>query len=86
MDQLLTGIIILGYAAGGTFFLRFWRETRDRLFVLFAIAFFILGLQRLLMGVLDPTNESLPLLFVIRLLAFILILIAIVDKNVRAKR
>ena len=86
MRLLLTGIIIMGFAAGGMFFLRFWRETRDRLFVLFAIAFFILAIQQLLIGVMDLETESYTVLFGIRLLAFILILAAIADKNFRAKR
>ena len=86
MRQLLTGIIIMGFATGGLFFLRFWRETRDRLFLLFAIAFLVLAAQQLLLGVMDVESESYKVLFGIRLLAFILILVAIADKNVRAKR
>jgi hypothetical protein len=84
--QLLTGAIVMGCLAAMTFFLRFWRSTGDRLFLLFGIAFGMMGLQQLLLATQDTASESYPLLFVIRLAAFTIILIAIVDKNVRAKR
>ncbi len=85
MKQLLTGIIIMGFATGGLFFFRFWRETRDRLFLLFGIAFVLLAIQQLLLIVLDADTESLPALFLIRLTAFVLIILGIVDKNLRGR-
>jgi hypothetical protein len=84
--QLLTGIIVMGFAVGGLFFLRFWRQTRDRLFMLFGVAFFLLAIQQLRLGVEELTTESLPLLFTIRLLAFCVIIAAIADKNLHSKR
>jgi uncharacterized membrane protein len=84
--QLLTGAIVFGFLVGALFFMRFWRSTGDRLFMLFGIAFAMLGLQQLLIAMQDVDSESYPLLFVIRLAAFALILIAIADKNLRAKR
>ena len=39
MDQVATGAMAMGYAVAGLFFLRFWRDARDRLFGLFALAF-----------------------------------------------
>ncbi|MGH3995692.1 MAG: DUF5985 family protein, partial [Pseudonocardiaceae bacterium] len=45
--HLVSGAILMGYAVAGLFFLRFWQQTRDRLFLIFGIAFIILGLQRL---------------------------------------
>jgi hypothetical protein len=86
MRQILIGMLVMGYAVGGLFFFRFWKKTRDRLFLLFGLAFVALGFQQLLLGLLDLTNESLPLPYLIRLFAFGLILFAIVDKNVRSKR
>ena len=84
--QLLTGAIVFGFLVGALFFMRFWRSTGDRLFMLFGIAFAMLGLQQLLIAMQDVDSESYPLLFVIRLAAFALILIAIAEKNLRAKR
>jgi peptidoglycan/LPS O-acetylase OafA/YrhL len=81
VTALVSGLLVMGYAVAGLFFLRFWRETRDRLFGIFAGAFWLLAVQRLLLALFqNPDNEQVWL-YGIRLLAFVLILIAIVDKN-----
>lgn len=86
LSAVISGAIVMGYAVVGLFFLRFWRQSRDRLFGFFALAFFVLGVQRLLLALTTQTNEgSLPL-YVIRLLAFLIILAAIIDKNRGAKK
>ena len=81
IELLISGAIVMGYAVVGLFFLRFWRETRDRLFVIFAAAFWILGLQRLALAFSRDMVEDDTGLYLIRLFAFLLILGAIVDKN-----
>lgn len=78
---LVSGAIAMGYAVAGLFFLRFWRETRDRLFLIFSGAFGVLGLQRLALVFSRDMVEDHTGLYLIRLLAFLLILGAIVDKN-----
>ncbi len=78
--QLIPGAIVMGYAVAGLFFLRFWRQTRDRLFLIFAISFWLLGAQRLALA-LTVEVESHTVFYLIRLFAFLLILAAIVDKN-----
>ena len=81
LTVLISGAMVLGYAVAGLFFLRFWRETRDRLFGVFAAAFALLAVQRALLTLsADPEGDQL-LLYAIRLLAYVLILLAIVDKN-----
>ena len=65
------------------FFLRFWRMTGDRLFVMFAAAFFLLGLTRLGLALANEPSEGETYLYWIRLVAFLIILAAIVDKNRR---
>lgn len=65
----------------GLFFLGFWRKTHDRFFVLFASAFFLLGLGRFAMSLLSETNETRPSVYIVRLLAYLVFLAAIVDKN-----
>ncbi len=79
--QLISGAILMGYGVAGLFFLRFWRETRDRLFLIFAVAFWILGVQRLALVLTQDMLETQTGLYLIRLFAFVLILGAIVDKN-----
>jgi hypothetical protein len=65
----------------GVFFFRFWRESGDRLFWLFAVAFWLLGASWALLGWVSPTEETRPYIYAIRLLAFVLIIVAIVQKN-----
>ena len=79
--QLVPGAIVMGYAVAGLFFLRFWRQTRDRLFLIFAVSFWLLGAQRLALALTAQMAESQTAFYMIRLFAFLLILLAIVDKN-----
>jgi hypothetical protein len=78
---LLEGVLLAGYLVAGLYFLRFWRDSRDRLFAIFAAAFVLLALQRLLLALEVALMEDHVWAYVIRLLAFLLILYAIVDKN-----
>lgn len=74
---LMSGALAMGYAVAGLFFFRFWRETRDVLFGCFAAAFVLLAVGRALLGFVDPPE----VLYVLRLIAFLLIIAAIVIKN-----
>lgn len=78
---MVSGAILMGYAVAGVFFWRFWRLTRDRLFMIFALSFWVLGIDRLLVVVMGYETHS--YLYVIRLLAYLLILWGIVEKNGR---
>ncbi|HEV8431837.1 MAG TPA: DUF5985 family protein [Thermoanaerobaculia bacterium] len=73
----LSGVLTMGYAIAALYFLRFWRESRDPLFGWFAAAFALLACQRLLLVTLRESD----VLYVVRLAAFILILVAIAQKN-----
>jgi Family of unknown function (DUF5985) len=83
MMDLLSGILIAGDAVIGLFFLRFWVVSRDRLFAMFAVAFWILGIQRLLLAVTRTIVEDQAIFYTLRLFAFLIIIVAIVDKNRR---
>jgi hypothetical protein len=65
------------------FFLRFWRQTRDRLFLFFAAAFGIFMTERIVRGGMIIDTEMAPFVYGTRLIAFLLIIVAIVDKNRR---
>jgi hypothetical protein len=81
MREIISGALVMGYFVASLFFLRFWKESRDRLFLAFSFAFVLLGAQRLALS-LSPDPNDAPLLFYgLRLLAFLVILAAIVDKN-----
>ncbi|HET7786867.1 MAG TPA: DUF5985 family protein [Myxococcales bacterium] len=65
----------------GLYFLGFWRKTRDRFFGYFAAAFWLLGLGRLAMAALGETSEARRFIYLLRLVAYAVFLVAIVDKN-----
>ena len=81
LSNFLSGAITMGFLLGGLFFLRFWRETRDQLFLTFAIAFWLLGLVQALLALGPPEPEERSWLYVIRLIAFLLIAGSIIRKN-----
>jgi hypothetical protein len=83
---LVAGMLVAGYAVVALSFARFWNRTRDRLFVWFSCAFFTLAVQRVIsVGELRESEDS-AWLYLPRLLAFLLILIGILDKNRRARQ
>jgi len=81
VTALLSGILIAEYATIALFFLRFWSKSRDRLFLMFAVAFVVLAVQRLAIAATQEILEKQAPLYLLRLVAFIVIIIAIVDKN-----
>jgi uncharacterized membrane protein HdeD (DUF308 family) len=68
------------------FFLRFYVRTHDRLFICFASAFMLLGVERVMISILEISNENVGLVILMRLVSLSLILAAIVDKNRRGAR
>lgn len=81
MTQLLLGAIGMASLVAGLLFARYWRSTRDRFFLFFAASFCVEGINRFLMGASPSASEYQPLFYLIRLGAFLLIIVAIVDKN-----
>ena len=81
MQEFLDGATALACCAIALFFLRFWRETRDRLFGILALAFLVFAINRAVLTALDDNEEARVLVYLVRLLAFALIAIAILDKN-----
>jgi hypothetical protein len=79
--DFLSGAVTLGFFVAAAFFLRFWSKTRDRLFLAFSAAFALLALNQALAAFLGAGDELTPYTYVLRVLGFILILYAIVDKN-----
>ena len=86
MNTELLAPTMLGAIAAGCFvvglaFLRYWRSTRDRFFLFFMLSFWIEAVNRVVMVATGSWNESAPLHYLVRLLAYALIVIAIWDKN-----
>jgi uncharacterized membrane-anchored protein YitT (DUF2179 family) len=81
MVTFLRGATSMGCAVAAVYFARFWRQSIDRFFLLFALAFFILAIQYLILGVVSFATEWQVYVFTLRLVAFALIIVAIVEKN-----
>ncbi|MGV3590469.1 MAG: DUF5985 family protein [Gammaproteobacteria bacterium] len=81
IQGFLLGIIVTASFTAAVYFLKFWRNTHDPLFMAFAAAFTIEGLNRLTYLFLESPNEGSPAIYIVRLLAFLIILVAIVRKN-----
>jgi hypothetical protein len=82
--DFLSGAITMGFLVAGFFFLRFWKRTRESLFLAFAAAFWLLGLDQALLTFTNIPVEERSWLFLLRLAAFSLILVSIWRKNRRA--
>jgi len=67
--------------AAGLFFFRFWRESGDRLFAFFGAAFWVLAVSWVLLALINPTAETRPYVYAIRLLAFLLLIVGMIEKN-----
>jgi hypothetical protein len=76
-----SGALMMGFLLIGMLFLRYWRMTGDRFFLIFASAFGLLAAERIVLEWLSPSNEFMPYGYLIRLVAYGCIFCAIVDKN-----
>lgn len=79
--HFLSGAIFMGSMAIGVYFLRLWKTQRDLLFAFFAAAFWVFALERILMIVIQASEDQLPFVYMVRWLGFALILSGIVTKN-----
>lgn len=81
ISDFLLGVIAAFSVIAGVFFVRFWRETRDSFFLAFAVFFFVEAGNRVALLFLSRPNEGSPWIYVIRLIALLIILAAILHKN-----
>jgi hypothetical protein len=81
VSSVILGAVAMASSIAALFFLRFWRETRDPLFLLFALAFAVDALTRVALGLGGVSSEQEPLFYLARLVTFALILVAIIHKN-----
>ena len=86
MIQFLSGAVTLGFILGALFFARFWRNTKDRLFLAFAVAFVLLALNQALAQWLGAADERVSYTYLLRVLGYTVILLAIIDKNLAGRR
>jgi uncharacterized membrane protein HdeD (DUF308 family) len=81
LNAFLLGVIATTSITAAVFFLRFWKRTRDSLFLAFAVAFLIEGVNRIAVLEVERPNEGSPWTYVVRLIAFLIILAGILNKN-----
>ena len=84
LNDFFAGAACMSLLVIALFFIRFWRKTHDRLFLFFATAFLVLMVERIIRVAMATETEWAPYVYSVRWLAFVLILIAIVDKNRRS--
>lgn len=82
MYNFLSGMVTMGYLTAALFFFRFWWRTRDRLFLLFAIAFVCFAVNQTLTVLLDIPRDEQSWTYLLRLAGFGLLIFGIVGKNV----
>jgi peptidoglycan/LPS O-acetylase OafA/YrhL len=75
----------MGYLIAGLFFLRFWSRTHDLLFGAFALAFWLLAANQGLVALSDSPREEHSWFYLLRLIAFLVIIAAVINKNIRRK-
>ena len=86
MIDFLAGALTLAYLVATVYFVHFWKRTSDRLFLAFAAAFGLLALNQVTVFVLGVADERYNYAYILRVLGFILILAAIIDKNLHGRQ
>jgi len=81
MIEFMSGAVTMGFLVASIFFLRFWQGTADRLFLAFAIAFALMAANQALAQWLGAADERVGYAYLLRVFGYVLILVAIVDKN-----
>ena len=81
MAAFFRGATAMGSAIAALIFFKFWRQSLDRFFLLFALAFAILTLDYSILGLVSVATEWRVYVFGLRLFAFALIVFAIALKN-----
>ncbi len=85
MRQFSWGVLAMASLVAALIFLRYWKVTRDRLFIFFALAFTMLSINYVVLAAVDPRFEARHLIYLIRLAGFALIMAGIIDKNRKAR-
>jgi len=79
--DFLSGAVALGFATCSLFFLRFWKKTREGLFLAFALAFLLFGVGQTILAIGSIPTEERGSIYLIRLAAYLVILTAIYREN-----
>ena len=88
MRTFAWGVLAMASLVASLFFLRYWRATRERLFAFFSVAFVGLTANWTVLAIINhPVDEARQAYaYVIRLVAFVVLIVGIIDKNRRSGR
>lgn len=85
MNGFITGALTAGFLVAALFFLKFWRRTHDALFAAFAAAFVLMAINQAAPLAFGIPDERVALVYLLRLAAFVLIIFAVLGKNLRRR-
>jgi hypothetical protein len=86
MREYVWGMLTIACASVGLIFLRYWRVSGDRLFGYFAAAFAAMAIEWAVLAAVPRGLPARQFVYLIRLLAFVLIIVGIIEKNRAARR
>ena len=81
LKQFLLGALVMSDVVLALFFLHYWKMTKDRFFLFFVWSFVLGTVSRLVLAGDFVSSESEPLVYFIRFLSYVMIVVAILDKN-----
>lgn len=81
LDFFLLGFIVACSLVAGLFFFKFWRATRDPIFLAFLVFFVAQGCTNAAILSLEHPNKGNAIVFTFRLLSVLVVLGAILWKN-----
>ena len=83
LNSVLMGAVAMSSLVATIFFARFWKQTRDPLFIYFSVAFALDAVTRFALGLTEVSEETQPFFYLARLVTFGIIIFAIINKNTR---
>jgi hypothetical protein len=86
LAAFMSGAVTTGYVVAALFFLKFWRRTHERLFAAFAAAFLLMAANQAAPVLFGVPDEALAGVYLLRLAAFLLIILAVLGKNLAGRR
>jgi Na+/proline symporter len=86
MNQFLWGVLAALSLVVAVFFWRFWRRTRDAVFVGLAAGFTLLTIHWAALGIVNPNDETRHYLYLVRFFGFLVMIAGVVAKNRSPRR
>ncbi|MBX9693298.1 MAG: hypothetical protein K2Z81_12995 [Cyanobacteria bacterium] len=83
--QFLSGSTMMAEIGIAVFFFKFWRNSKDRLFAYFAFSFITLAISQIVVFCYGDKGNFSLYGYSVRLIAFALIIVGIVEKNIPQK-